>query len=241
MKRSALKRVGLLDENFGLGHYEDDDLSVRFLSYGYLLVLCHDSFIYHFGNRSFAMKKAENLQKHQEMIENNRKYFIDKWGFDLNDYIMNMYDVKLMLSKVYNIDRRDEGLSAMEIKNLLTFDEYHSDNCNSNEQFGAGKNVLISENTKEIEDEKNTAMSTCAGVSIIIPTHNKIEFTKQCIESIRRNTQYLSYQIIVVDNCSSDGTVEWLNEQDDLIVVLLDKYIGYTKSCNIGIELSEQN
>ena len=47
-------------------------------------------------------------------------------------------------------------------------------------------------------------------VSIIIPVLNKLEFTRQCLDRIARNTgEAISYEIIVIDNASTDGTAEW--------------------------------
>lgn len=49
-------------------------------------------------------------------------------------------------------------------------------------------------------------------ISIIITTHNNLERVKKCIESIRENTT--DYEIIVVDNGSTDGTRNWLETQN---------------------------
>lgn len=75
--------------------------------------------------------------------------------------------------------------------------------------------------------------------SIIILTYNKIEYTKQCIESIRKHTLKDSYELIVVDNCSTDGTKEWLEEQNDIITVFNDINVGFPKGCNQGIKLAK--
>ena len=45
--------------------------------------------------------------------------------------------------------------------------------------------------------------------SIILVTHNQLEFTRLCVESIERHTSE-PYELIVVDNGSRDGTVEGL-------------------------------
>jgi len=47
-------------------------------------------------------------------------------------------------------------------------------------------------------------------VSIIVVTYNSSEFVSPCLNSIGRNTSYPSYEVIVVDNGSRDGTVEIL-------------------------------
>ncbi|WP_242851525.1 glycosyltransferase [Clostridium sp. DMHC 10] len=43
---------------------------------------------------------------------------------------------------------------------------------------------------------------------------------------------------MVVDNCSNDGTKEWLKNQDDIINVFNDKNLGFPKGCNQGIKIS---
>jgi O-antigen biosynthesis protein len=74
--------------------------------------------------------------------------------------------------------------------------------------------------------------------SIIILTYNKFEYTKQCIESIRQYTAKDSYEIIVVDNASTDETVQWLKQQDDLRLILNTSNNGFPKGCNQGIEIA---
>lgn len=46
--------------------------------------------------------------------------------------------------------------------------------------------------------------------SIVLLSYNTRELTQNCIESIRRYTPRGSYEIIVIDNASHDGSVEWL-------------------------------
>ena len=43
-------------------------------------------------------------------------------------------------------------------------------------------------------------------ISNLVVTHNTREYLGPCLDSIRRNTSYPSYEVIVVDNCSTDGT-----------------------------------
>lgn len=47
-------------------------------------------------------------------------------------------------------------------------------------------------------------------VSIIILTWNALEYTKRCLESILKYTRRSSYELIIIDNGSSDGSVEYL-------------------------------
>ncbi len=49
-------------------------------------------------------------------------------------------------------------------------------------------------------------------VSILIVTHNSAEFLRPCVESILRNTSYPSFEVVFVDNASTDATPQILEE-----------------------------
>src|SRR5437868_6519404 len=51
-----------------------------------------------------------------------------------------------------------------------------------------------------------------ARASIIIVTFNNLVFTRLCLESVLANTDDEAYEMVVVDNGSSDGTVDYLHE-----------------------------
>ena len=78
--------------------------------------------------------------------------------------------------------------------------------------------------------------------SIIIVTYNNFVLTKLCLESVFRNTDYPSYQVIVVDNHSIDGTSDYLKDlqakHDNLMIILNDENRGFAKANNQGIEIS---
>ena len=71
-------------------------------------------------------------------------------------------------------------------------------------------------------------------VSLIIVTYNSSDTIADCIGSILKNKG--RYEIIVVDNASSDNTVEILEKNFASKIKLLknNKNIGFTKACNQG-------
>lgn len=74
-------------------------------------------------------------------------------------------------------------------------------------------------------------------VSMVILTYNQLDYTKQCLESIRRHTR-MPYEIIFVDNASTDGTVAWLQQQatDSTIrTIINDRNLGFAAGCNQGM------
>ena len=74
--------------------------------------------------------------------------------------------------------------------------------------------------------------------TIIILTYNNLIYNRKCVDSIRKHTREDTYEIVVVDNNSTDGTREWLKEQKDIKAILNDENVGFPKGCNIGIVAS---
>jgi GT2 family glycosyltransferase len=72
--------------------------------------------------------------------------------------------------------------------------------------------------------------------SIIIPVYNKVEYTKQCLETLKLTiNRHLGYEVIVVDNASSDATAEYLDSLAGAITVIRnDINLGFAKACNQG-------
>lgn len=79
IKREVVEKIGLLDERFSPGHYEDDDYCYRALLAGFKLKIAGDAFVFHHGSASF--KKYGEKYIHQ-LLERNRRLFIEKWMVD---------------------------------------------------------------------------------------------------------------------------------------------------------------
>lgn len=75
--RKLTDEIGLLDENYGIGMFEDDDYSIAAQRAGYENLLLEDVFIHHFGSVSF--KKLENAE-YRKIFDANRSYFENKWN-----------------------------------------------------------------------------------------------------------------------------------------------------------------
>lgn len=77
-------------------------------------------------------------------------------------------------------------------------------------------------------------------VSIVIPVFNRAELTLQCLQSVVETVNGCTYEVVVVDNNSSDETQVLLQrfqkEHSDvpMIVVRNDENLGFAKACNQG-------
>jgi GT2 family glycosyltransferase/tetratricopeptide (TPR) repeat protein/2-polyprenyl-3-methyl-5-hydroxy-6-metoxy-1,4-benzoquinol methylase len=107
-----------------------------------------------------------------------------------------------------------------------------------------GISGLSPEEAQEFFVDQWLLTATCApavdwGVtSIILLTHNELPYTQLCLESIRKHT-HLPYELVVVDNGSTDGTVEWLQRQSDVHLVCNPTNLGFAKGVNQGLQAAE--
>ena len=75
-------------------------------------------------------------------------------------------------------------------------------------------------------------------VTIVIPNYNGKHFMEPCLSSLSEQT-YKDFHILVVDNASSDGSIEYMEENyPDIELIKLQKNYGFSKAVNIGIQHS---
>ncbi|MCU7519720.1 MAG: glycosyltransferase [Ignavibacteria bacterium] len=81
-------------------------------------------------------------------------------------------------------------------------------------------------------------------VSIVVLTFNGLKFNKECINSILKHTK-LKYEIIIVDNASTDGTVTYLKNLQKkyarIKVILNDSNYGFPKAINQALKAASGN
>jgi GT2 family glycosyltransferase/glycosyltransferase involved in cell wall biosynthesis len=85
IKREVTEKVGLLDENYGVGMFEDDDYCRRVKEAGYELAYTKKVFIHHKGRASFGQLSS---REYHAIFERNKAYFEGKWGIKWsNDFL----------------------------------------------------------------------------------------------------------------------------------------------------------
>jgi GT2 family glycosyltransferase/trans-aconitate methyltransferase len=96
LKRTALDQVGLLDERFTPGNFEDNDLGIRFSKKGFRNVLCWNSFIYHWESKSFKQNKSIN---YDQLYYTNLEKYKEKWGIGPSYYTNAREDIMGMITQ----------------------------------------------------------------------------------------------------------------------------------------------
>ncbi len=75
-------------------------------------------------------------------------------------------------------------------------------------------------------------------VTVVIPNYNGRHFMEPCLASLKKQT-YHDYRILVVDNASTDGSIEYMREHyPEIETIALDQNYGFSKAVNIGIRHS---
>jgi hypothetical protein len=76
MNRSVYEKIGGLNERFGLGFFDDDDLAARARRASFELAVAQDLFVHHFGSRTFVGNGTDA----ETLLEENGRRFAEKWG-----------------------------------------------------------------------------------------------------------------------------------------------------------------
>ena len=76
-------------------------------------------------------------------------------------------------------------------------------------------------------------------LSIIIVNWNAAQFLINCVESIRANVHDLTYEIVVIDNCSATDDLERLRGKlEGITLIRSDNNLGFARANNIGFRTS---
>lgn len=78
-------------------------------------------------------------------------------------------------------------------------------------------------------------------LSIVIANWNTKKLITQCIESIQVKVSHsLKYEIIIIDNGSTDGSLEYLKSLGNKIILIANENnLGYAKACNQGMKIAQ--
>lgn len=71
-------------------------------------------------------------------------------------------------------------------------------------------------------------------VSIVIPVFNQLPFTQSCLSSVQQHHDHVRFEVIVVDDCSSDATAAEIGKLPGVVYLRNETNAGFIASCNRG-------
>ncbi|MFN0123144.1 MAG: glycosyltransferase [Blastocatellia bacterium] len=91
-RRRVWEDTGPLDEQFGVGMFEDDDYSLRVRALGYRVICAADVYIHHFGQASFKQLIADGA--YDPLFTRNRELYERKWKTAWKPHINGRLDLR---------------------------------------------------------------------------------------------------------------------------------------------------
>lgn len=75
-------------------------------------------------------------------------------------------------------------------------------------------------------------------VSVIIVNYNTLEMTHRCIDTIFNNTYDVTFEVILIDNCSRDGSRDFFEKDERIKYIYSCENMGFGRANNVGLMLS---
>lgn len=152
----------------------------------------------------------------------------------------NYEQMWLAIQKGFSINCKNHELYLLLGEYYLTKNPNQAYLCFENALFYCTEEsdaLFIQEYIKRLKGEYDI---TVRNTSFIILSYNLLEDTRNCIKSIRETVPKSACEIVVIDNASEDGSVEWLREQKDIVLRENKENAGFPKGCNQGIEVASK-
>lgn len=160
IKREVIEKIGLLDEQFSPGNFEDDDYCLRAIEAGFRLGIAQDCFIYHAGS---ATHKSLNLD-HVELLRTNSQKFQKKWSAEEYSYLKaqnaencknNVLPARRSLALVMVVCNEGLGLerAILSVKDIVSEIVIAVDNASSDNTLDIAKKYATTLKTFDWRDD----------------------------------------------------------------------------------------
>lgn len=76
-------------------------------------------------------------------------------------------------------------------------------------------------------------------VTVVIPNYNGKHFLEPCLSALKKQ-KYRAFEVLIVDNASTDGSVEWIKEHyPNVKLMVMKENLGFAGGVNAGIRAAE--
>ncbi|MCR5546724.1 MAG: glycosyltransferase [Lachnospiraceae bacterium] len=146
-------------------------------------------------------------------------------GLELNIY---NYELYLVLGDCYAMSNPNQAYLCYE--NALYF-------CERDMGENHEDTIYI---RKFLESYKENEKVSVKPASFVILSWNTKELTAACIESVKNTCYKDAYELILIDNGSIDGSVEYLKSVPNIKTQFNEKNFGFAGGCNQGIKMASE-
>lgn len=171
-------------------------------------------------------------------------------AFESNYKFAGLYDLRLRISQNYDLVHITENLYRTVQTDLRKTGEKVFDYVDpKNREVQVEMELAFTEHLKKIgaylepkfKDVEETGDSFPVEASVVIPVRNRIRTIKDAVKSVLSQKTKFNFNLIVVDNFSTDGTYEVLKEfaaNDDRLIVLIPERrdLGIGGCWNVAVQ-----
>jgi glycosyltransferase involved in cell wall biosynthesis len=108
------KEVGLFDERFGTGNFEDDDYCLRIARAGYRLCIAEDCFVFHYGSRTFAGMGLTG-DEFRSLIADNQQRLQEKWGRHVAEHSPHAHRSRQLNREARRAFKNGDAITAVRL------------------------------------------------------------------------------------------------------------------------------
>lgn len=220
-KRSLLEDIGLFDERYGLGNYEDDDLCLRAIRAGYKLLIAWGSFIHHIGHASMGQSESASLGN---LLEINRVKSHQKWGLPVHELLYSP-DVRISVCLITsnNEDILEATLSSLQgaVEEIIVVDLHSSDGTVELARKYATRVVALkSSDSPRMEPEMMYQLATGDYLLWLEPGDVLETFSRRRMAGLKKSL-YPGYDVVTVpfENGPRYLTAKYLHNVDPQTVI----------------------
>jgi GT2 family glycosyltransferase len=160
IRKALFDELGGLEEMFGSGNYEDDDLCLRVRERGYAIMVDEGTYIHHYGSKTF---KANGID-YQASLDHNAKLFRERWPEIDHDWLL---EIEAPLKDVHKA-RLDEAANLINQGDLQTAEQscrtvIGENPVTSQAYYGLGLIANLSGNFGEARQQFQAALTNDPG------------------------------------------------------------------------------
>lgn len=112
LKRDLVRKIGLFDEAYGMGYFEEKDFSRRAIEAGFILGRAKSSYVFHKDRLSF-----DRIEARDEIFKRNENIYNRKWGRSLSlAFISKGNNIDFEKDLLYELLKKGHRLNIFFIK-----------------------------------------------------------------------------------------------------------------------------